>query len=113
MRGGDALRGVTLARLAGDVHGATTNGGLHIELVGDHWDGKGLDVETVNGGVKMSIPANYSGHLETGTTNGHTEADFPIAVHGPLGKAMSFDLGNGGATVRVITTNGGVKIQRS
>lgn len=105
--------GVTLARLAGDVHGVTTNGGLQIELVGDHWDGKGMDVETSNGGVKMTVPANYSAHLETGTTNGHTEVDFPVTVHGRLSKDMSFDLGNGGATVRAITTNGGIKIQRS
>jgi hypothetical protein len=105
--------GVTLARLAGDVHGLTTNGGLHIELAGDHWDGKGMDVETVNGGVKMTVPANYSAHLETGTTNGHTEVDFPVTVQGRLTKDMSVNLGNGGATVRAITTNGGVKIQRS
>lgn len=105
--------GVTLARLAGDVHGLTTNGGLHIELAGDHWDGKGMDVQTVNGGVKMTVPTNYSAHLETGTTNGHTEVDFPVAVQGRMSKDISFNLGNGGATVRAITTNGGVKIQRS
>jgi Putative adhesin len=105
--------GVTLARLAGEVHGQTTNGGLHVELEGDHWDGKGMDVETVNGGVKMSVPANYSAHLETATTNGAINVDFPVTMQGKMTKAMSFNIGNGGATVRVITTNGGVKIQRS
>lgn len=105
--------GVTLARLAGEVHGLTTNGGLHVELAGDHWDGKGMDVSTVNGGVKMTVPSNYSAHLETGTTNGGLNVDFPVAVQGSVSKAMSFNLGNGGATVRVMTTNGGVKIQRA
>ena len=95
------------------MHGLTTNGGLNIELAGDHWDGNGMNVETVNGGVKMTVPANYSAHLETGTTNGNTEVDFPVPVQGRVTKDMSVNLGNGGATVRAITTNGGVKIQRS
>ena len=105
--------GVTLARLGGEVHGQTTNGGLHVELAGDHWDGKGMDVETINGGVKMSVPASYSAHLETATTNGGMDFDFPVTVQGKLSKSMSLNLGSGGATIRVVTTNGGVKVQRS
>ena len=45
--------GVTLQRLAGEVKGHTTNGGLTIELAGDRWDGRGMDVSTTNGGVKL------------------------------------------------------------
>jgi hypothetical protein len=72
-----------------------------------------IDAKAHNGGVKMSVPSNYSAHLETGTTNGGMDVDFPVTVQGKLSKDMSFNLGNGGATVRVMTTNGGVKIQRS
>src|SRR5205085_1039127 len=62
--------GVVLKKVGGTVHGSTTNGGLVIELNGDHWDGDTLDVSTTNGGVVMSVPENYSAHLETGTVNG-------------------------------------------
>ena len=67
--------GVHLARLAGDVSGRTTNGGVTVELAGDHWDGKGLDVTTTNGGVKVRMPANYSAHVETSTVNGGTHVE--------------------------------------
>jgi hypothetical protein len=105
--------GVTLARLAGQVHGRTTNGGLTVELVGDRWDGSGLDVTTTNGGVKLNVPSNYSAHFETATVNGGVKVDFPVTVQGRLTKDMAFDVGQGGATIKITTTNGGVRITKS
>ncbi len=104
--------GVTLQRLAGDVHGRTANGGLNIELAGDRWDGGGMDVATVNGGVKMDVPSNYSAHFETSTVNGAVSLDLP-SVQGHATQQASFDVGRGGATIKVVTTNGGVKIHKS
>jgi DUF4097 and DUF4098 domain-containing protein YvlB len=104
--------GVSLANVGGDIRGATTNGGLSIELSGDRWDGEGLDVETHNGGVRMTVPESYSAELETGTTNGPVSVDFPVMVQGRFGRHLNTTLGSGGAKVRVITTNGGVTIRR-
>lgn len=105
--------GVTLTRLSGEVHGHTTNGGLTVELAGDRWDGRGMDVTTTNGGVKLDVPTNYSAHFETATVNGGMKVDFPVTVQGRLTKEMSFDVGQGGPTIKVTTTNGGVQIRRS
>ncbi|MDD5541800.1 MAG: DUF4097 family beta strand repeat-containing protein [Acidobacteriia bacterium] len=104
--------GVSLARLSGDVRGGTTNGGLSIDLAGTHWEGRGLDVQTTNGGVHMNVPHDYSAHLETGTVNGSLNIEFPVTVQGKISRQLSMDLGSGGATVRATTTNGGVKISR-
>lgn len=104
--------GLSLAALAGDVQAETTNGGVHVELTGDHWAGRGMDVETRNGGVKVSIPEGYSAELETGTVNGRINIDFPVTVQGQLGRNVETKLGEGGAPVRVITRNGGVTISQ-
>ncbi len=104
--------GVSLARLAGDVAGHTTNGGVKIELAGNRWDGQRLDVSTTNGGVTISVPENYSAHVETSTVNGGVSSDFGTAVRGKAGRNLSFDLGSGGGTIRATTTNGGVHIRR-
>src|SRR5215510_5681291 len=104
--------GVVLKRVGGAVHGSTTNGGLVIELSGDRWDGESLDVSTTNGGVIMSVPENYSAHLQTGTVNGSVNVDFPVNVQGQRTKQVAFDLGSGGATVKAMTTNGGVHLKR-
>lgn len=105
--------GIRLERVAGDVGGRTTNGGIHVELAGDRWDGAGLDVETTNGGVTLEVPEGYAADLEAGTTNGGFSVDFPITVQGRLGRTIETELGGGGAPIRVMTTNGGVRIRKA
>ncbi|HSE22965.1 MAG TPA: hypothetical protein VLB68_14965, partial [Pyrinomonadaceae bacterium] len=105
--------GVVLKRCGGSVHGSTTNGGLVVELAGDRWDGETLDVRTTNGGVSMSVPENYSAQLQTGTVNGSISVDFPVTVQGRITKELAVNLGSGGAMVRAMTTNGGVRIKRT
>lgn len=104
--------GLKLSRVGGDVQGRTTNGGIDVTLDGTAWQGNGLDVETTNGGVRVSVPDNYNAHLDTGTTNGRVSIDFPVTMQGTLNRSVSTDLGSGGATIRVRTSNGGVKILR-
>lgn len=104
--------GVTLSRVGGSIEGRTSNGGVNVELDGSTWQGEGLDVETANGGVKLEIPEGYAAHLEARTHNGGLTVDFPITVEGRLGRSISTDIGGGGPTLNVRTSNGGVRITR-
>jgi len=104
--------GVSLTDVGGDIRGETTNGGVTVDVKGDRWDGAGLDVETRNGGIRLTLPDNYSAELETGTTNGRVNIDFPVTVQGSLNRHIRTTLGAGGAHMRAITTNGGVTIRR-
>lgn len=104
--------GLRVEDLAGDVRGRTTNGGVKVTLSGDRWEGAGLDVTSTNGGVEIAVPESYSARLETGTTNGSVDLGFPLTVQGRIGRSLETVLGDGGATVRVRTTNGGVRIIR-
>jgi DUF4097 and DUF4098 domain-containing protein YvlB len=105
--------GVALKGLGGNVRGNATNGGLAVVLTGDRWDGEALDVSTVNGGVNLSIPQNYSARLETGTEHGGVSFDYPMTITGKVEKQISTTIGSGGPLVRVVTTNGGVRLQRA
>lgn len=105
--------GVRLSGLAGDVRGRTTNGGVDITLVGDAWEGAGLDVGATNGGVRVHVPDGYSARFEARTTNGGIHFDFPVTVQGRIGgREIDATLGDGGARVSVRTTNGGVHVSR-
>jgi DUF4097 and DUF4098 domain-containing protein YvlB len=110
--------GVSLSDVAGDVRGRTTNSGVFVKLSGAGWRGSGLNVETTNGGVNLSMPENYAARIETGTVNGGFKSDFgSLNVEKEDGenrwnrkKSVTADLNGGGAPIRVVTTNGGVKI---
>jgi hypothetical protein len=109
--------GVSLNDVAGDVKGKTQNGGVNVNLSGNSWKGSGLDVETTNGGINLTMPENYAARIETGTVNGGFKSEIiglSVADDETGGrnrkKRISADLNGGGAPIRVVTTNGGVKI---
>lgn len=107
--------GVSLANVAGDVGGGTVNGGLTVALEGRRWNGTGLDVHTTNGGVRMTLPRDYSAELTAETRNGGVNIDFPVVVQGRLSgrsRRVVTTLGSGGAPLHVRTTNGGISITR-
>lgn len=113
--------GVNLYGVAGSVKGKTTNGGVVVTLVGGTWKGSGMDVQTTNGGVIVNVPDNFAANVETGTVNGGFTSEIPalsITTENVIGdnqrssrsKRITTSLNGGGPLVRILTTNGGVKI---
>jgi DUF4097 and DUF4098 domain-containing protein YvlB len=106
--------GINLKRLAGEVEGSTVNGGVRIELAGATWQGNRIDVKTLNGGVNITVPENFSAHFQTETENGSLKSDFPLTMGGDLkSRNHDFTIGAGGPVIHVTTTNGGVKLSRT
>ncbi len=106
--------GISLSNVAGDVKGKTKNGGVSVALSGSSWKGSRLDVETTNGGVHLSIPETYAARIETGTVNGGFKSDIAALNVDRNQRAravrLNTEINGGGAPIRVITTNGGIKI---
>jgi len=46
--------GIVLGDVNGDIRGETVNGGVRAELTSEKWDGPGLELKTVNGGISIS-----------------------------------------------------------
>jgi len=103
---------VSIFQMGGDVTGRTENGPVIAELRGTKWDGAGLDLQTTNGPVTLSIASGYNAHVETGTVNGPMVIDFPVTVQGRITRRLSFDVGKGGAPVRAVTTNGPLVVRK-
>ena len=105
---------ISLQSVGGDVRARAQNGPLTVALEGSRWEGEGLDAETVNGPVHLSVPRDYNADLETGTENGPAYVGFPltVSVQGRLNRRLRATLGNGGPRVRVVTTNGPLTLDR-
>jgi DUF4097 and DUF4098 domain-containing protein YvlB len=104
--------GISLLAVAGDVNAETTNGGINVDLEGSKWDGAGLSARTTNGGVKLRVPEGFNADIEAATTNGGMDFEFPVTIQGRLNRRITTKLGNGGAPIRLETTNGGVTVRR-
>ncbi len=111
--------GIDLADVAGAVRARTTNGGVAVALAGDAWDGEGLDVESTNGGISISLPPDYSATLSAQTQMGRISAP-GVTVRNArrergqrTGDQIEGTLGRGGAPLRAVTTNGGISIRRA
>ena len=73
--------------------------------------------ETVNGSVRVYLPASVAGRFHAGSVNGSIEADFPLQVtkagFGPS-RSLDGELGNGGdANFSFKTVNGSIDIRSS
>jgi hypothetical protein len=105
---------IHLADVGGEVTARAQNGPIGVKLSGSTWEGVGLDAETRNGPISLSIPEGYAAVLETGTVNGPFETEIPLQVRiepGQEGRRFRAELGGGGPLVRVVTTNGPVSIR--
>ena len=105
--------GVSLENLGGSVKGETTNGGLSISLSGSQWQGQGLDVSTTNGGIRWKLPRAYSARLVTSTNMGGIRTELPVTKTGMFHKEVEANLGQGGAVVKAVTTNGGISVDQT
>lgn len=103
--------GVTLDDVSGRIVGRTANGGVNVRLSGARWDGAGLDVETTNGGVTLTLPRDYSAALEVSTVNGGLRSDIPVTLPEGRRREVRTTLGSGGPPLKVRTVNGGVRLQ--
>lgn len=104
--------GITLDGVGGAVTARTTNGTVRVTMAGGQLSPDGIDVRTTNGSVRLALPEGVNAHLDASTTNGGMTVDFPIQVQGRLGKRLTTDLGQGGPTIRAVTTNGSVRVTR-
>jgi hypothetical protein len=106
--------GVHMARVAGEITGSSVNGGIQVELAGSAFEGRQIDLKTQNGGVTLTMPSQYSAHVQAETSMGHIQSDFPITMVGDLTpRRLDFNVGAGGALIHLATTNGGVRVKRT
>jgi hypothetical protein len=95
----------------GAVSARTTNGDIMAsspKLDGDH-----TEFSTVNGTITVSLPASVNAEVDMRTVNGRLSSDFPLTIEGSFNpRRLHATLGKGGATLRLSTVNGSIRLRK-
>jgi hypothetical protein len=107
--------GVRLKRVAGEINGRTVNGGIDVELAGVGFDARQIELSTVNGGVTVTMPSDYSARVQTETGMGRVQSDFPLPpdTGNSRSRRMDFTIGSGGPPIHITTGNGSIRLKRT
>jgi Toastrack DUF4097 len=96
----------------GTATGSTVNGSVTARVGKAEWDGT-LDFSTVNGGIRVTLPATLDADVEATTVNGSIDSDFPITVQGRMRRQQFRGrIGNGGRRLALRTVNGSIELRK-
>ncbi len=107
--------GVRVRGAAGSLKLSNVNGRIEAEL-DSLGNGQSVSLNTVNGQIEASLPSNADATVTASTINGSLNSEFPALVvrkDFPLGKNLKGTLGNGSASVKADTVNGGIRFRQS
>ena len=107
-----AIKGTAL--LASSVDAAVTNGGIEIDLAKPVSAGT-FELEAVNGGVSINLPADSRADIAGRCVNGGiSTSDLQLEMVGEQNRRrLDAKLNGGGARILLETVNGGVRVGRA
>lgn len=122
--------GITISALDASVSASTVNGAVRVDggqirsletVNGDitanfsraDWRGE-VSLETVNGSIDVSLPADAAVTIRGELINGSVDSDFPVTISGRWGPKSFRGTFNGGGnrTVDIETVNGKIRVRK-
>jgi hypothetical protein len=98
---------------AGTARAETVNGGITARLGRTNWTGA-LKLNTVNGGIEMTMPEGLNTDVKASTVNGDIQTDFPLTVTGRISRRkLEGTIGSGGRLLELGTVNGGIALRKA
>ena len=98
--------------LAGRARLSTINGRLDARF--DQLSGSGMELNSVNGEVEMTIPSDSNAQIDANTVSGGIHNDFGLHVsHHFVGHNMHGELGSGGTHIKISNVNGRIEIRHA
>lgn len=114
--GGDAdvatVNGEVRVVAAGVVRAQTVNGSVDVSMGKADWRGT-ISLGTVNGGIRVVLPAGVNAEVSGKTVNGSITSEFPLTIQGRFGpRSVHGTIGAGGRRLDLETVNGDITLAR-
>lgn len=96
----------------GHARAETVNGSIRATLGKAEWKDP-LAFKTVNGSVRVSLPASANASVRVETVNGGIENEFSMSGVTKTRRSLSGTIGSGGRELSIKTVNGSVSLRRA
>ena len=97
----------------GPVTATTVNGDIDVKMSAVGRDGA-MRFHTVNGTVRVEMPASIDADVEMETMHGRISSDYPMQLRGRFGpRSARGTIGRGGMRIELETLNGSVELRRA
>jgi hypothetical protein len=105
----ETVNGDVVIETTGFAAARTVNGSIEARMDGDPLEN--VSFETVNGSIRLDVADGIDADLDASWLNGSLETEIPFQVRGRMGRrSAEGTLGEGGATLRLRTVNGSIRI---
>jgi hypothetical protein len=89
----------------------SSNGAIEVTM--KRYANNPLVLDSSNGSITLRIPENINATVAAETSNGGIQTDFPATVSGKITKnALNAQIGSGGPTIKLDTTNSSIRLLR-
>jgi DUF4097 and DUF4098 domain-containing protein YvlB len=98
--------------LAGNSEINSVNGSIKVHYTSADEALSRIELETVNGSIKLYLPENISASVDAQTMHGNIKNDFGLRSDKKMfiGKALHGDIGSGDVKINIESVNGSVKL---
>ncbi len=109
----ETVNGSVEVSTTGYAEAETVNGSIRAAMMSAALPER-LDFRTVNGGITLELPDDFSADIEATTVNGDVSTDFPLTVQGRFGpRRVTGKIGRGGPRLTLETVNGSIRLRKA
>jgi DUF4097 and DUF4098 domain-containing protein YvlB len=101
--------------LSGNSQISSVNGNVNVVYSRNTTSVNNIDVETVNGSIKLYLPEHINAAITADTMHGSINTEFGLEAkkNSFFGKNLRGEIGNGGSLVNLDSVNGNIKVLKS
>jgi DUF4097 and DUF4098 domain-containing protein YvlB len=89
---------------------SSSNGGITLNLL--TWKGNEIRATTSNGSVNLLLPSGINARVRASTSNGSITTDYEVTSSHVSKTSLDGRIGQGGAPISALTSNGNVRIAK-
>lgn len=106
---------INATQLSGDSEISAVNGSVNVDYKAQADDVNSIEIETVNGRIKLLVPESFNANISADTMHGGIKTAFGLSAKKSSfsGYNLRGEIGHGGTKINLDSINGSIKLLKS